>query len=186
MNPASPSPAAPSPASPSPAAAALPAPLRVFTQFHRQALRHGAALRRLVAYLNESGFDRQAQVLSHVVLTFFDVQAPLYLSDEEQELFPALADSTSGSDPAALREMVTGAAADHQALASLWERLRTRLEAMEAGHSAELPVQDVESFVRLWSEHVGREQGELLAMAPQLVTTPRMERMARSMRERWQ
>lgn len=174
------------PASPSPAAAALPAPLRMFTQFHRQALRHGAALRRLVAYLNESGFDRQAQVLSHVVLTFFDVQAPLYLSDEEQELFPALADSTSDSDPAALREMMTGAAADHQALAALWERLRTRLEAMEAGHSAELPVQDVESFVRLWAEHVGREEGELLAMAPRLVTTPRMERMARSMRERWQ
>ena len=74
------------------------APLATLCNCHRRVLAYCATLRRLVLYVCECGCTRDAQVVSHGVLRFFDIEVPRHYADEEEDLFPALIESMAGSD----------------------------------------------------------------------------------------
>jgi len=137
---------------------------------HRRILRHCRALRTLRRHVAECGQSLEAQMVSHVLLRFFDNEVPQHYDDEEQDLFPALIHSMGGSEAAGLRELTRRAAEQHRALAAEWDRLRTPLEQVAAGRSILLPSQDVEAFARRWNEQIGREEAGLLPMASRLLS----------------
>ena len=151
---------------------------------HRRVLRHCATLRRLVLYIAEGGDNRDAQVVSHGVLRFFDNEVPPHYADEEEDLYPALIESMAGSDAVCIRELACGSARQHRVLAAQWAALRTPLEDLAAGRSTLLPAQLVETFARQWYDHIGLEEGELLPMAVRLLTDTELARIHRVMQER--
>jgi hemerythrin-like domain-containing protein len=160
------------------------APLAVLYDCHRRVLGSCATLRRLTLYVSECGCDRNAQVVSHGVLRFFDNEVPQHYADEEEDLFPALIESMAGSDAVCLHDLTQGSVRQHRALASQWSALRGPLEEIAAGRQTLLPVQAVEAFVHQCHEHIGLEDGELLPMAERLLGDAELARITRGMRER--
>lgn len=149
---------------------------------HRRVLRGCATLRRLESYLAGRGCDRQAQVVSHGLLRFFDNEVPLHNADEEEELFPALIESMAGSDAVCLHGLTKGSAEQHRALDAQWGLLRGPLEEVAAGRQILLPARPVEAFARHWHDQIEVEEGELLAMASRLLTDQELARLNRRMR----
>lgn len=166
------------------ASASSQEPLPMLYTCHRRVLRYCATLRRLVLYVAEIGCDRQAQVISHELLRFFDNEVPQHYAHEEEDLFPALIESMAGSDAICLHDLTRGSARQHRALATQWTTLRGPLEEIAAGRQTLLPAQSVEAFARQWSDHIGLEEGELLAMASRLLTGDELARVNRCMQER--
>ena len=159
-------------------------PLAALYACHRRVLAYCATLRRLVLYLGECGCNREAQVVSHGVLRFFDNEIPQHYADEEEDLFPALIESMAGSDAVCLQELTRGSAEQHRALAAQWDALRGSLEQIAAGRETVLSAQSVEAFARQWYDHIGLEESELLPMASRLLTDHELERIDRGMRGR--
>ena len=160
-----------------PANASSQVPLAKFYTCHRRVLSHCGTLRRLVSYLAEGGCDRTAQVISHNLLRFFDNEVPQTYAHEEEDLFPALIESMAGSDAICLHDLTRGSAQQHRALATQWNTLRGPLEEIAAGRETLLPAQSVEAFARHWSDHIGLEEGELLAMASRMLTDDELARI---------
>ena len=159
------------------------APLAMLYTCHRRVLDYCATLRRLVFYIPECGSNRDAQVVSHGVLRFFDNEIPQHYADEEEHLFPALIESIAGSDALRLRDLTRGSTEQHRALASQWGILRKPLEEIAAGRDTLLPSRSVETFARQWYDHIGLEESELLPMAPRLLTGEELALIGRRMRE---
>ena len=102
------------------------APLATLCNCHRRVLAYCATLRRLVLYVCECGCTRDAQVVSHGVLRFFDIEVPRHYADEEEDLFPALIESMAGSDAVCLQNLTRGSASQHRALAGQWSTCEGR------------------------------------------------------------
>jgi hemerythrin-like domain-containing protein len=160
------------------------APLAMLYTCHRRVLGHCATLRRLVLYVAECGCTREAQVVAHGVLRFFDNEVPRHYADEEEDLFPALIESMAGSDAVCLNDLTRNSARQHGVLARQWRALREPLEEIAAGREAHLPAQAIETFARHWHDHIGLEESELLPMASRLLTDGELARVGRSMQER--
>jgi hemerythrin-like domain-containing protein len=159
-------------------------PLSALYACHRRVLAYCATLRRLVLHVAESGCNREAQVVSHGVLRFFDNEIPQHYADEEEDLFPALIDSMAGSDAVCLQALTRGSAEQHRALSAQWNLLREPLEEIAAGRRGFLSCESVEAFTKLWHDHIGAEEGELLPMASRLLTDGDLARVNRAMRVR--
>lgn len=159
------------------------APLSMLYACHRRVLDYCATLRRLVFYIPERGCDRDAQVVSHGVLRFFDNEVPQHYADEEDHLFPALIESMAGSDAVCLHDLTRGSAEQHRALAGQWSTLRQPLEEIAAGRDTLLPSRSVEAFARQWYDHIGLEESELLPMASRLLTGDELAHISRRMRQ---
>jgi len=160
------------------------APLATLCNCHRRVLSSCATLRRLVLYIAECGCTRDAQVVSLGVLRFFDIEVPRHYDDEEMDLFPALIESMAGSNAVCLQDLTRGSATQHRMLASQWSILRPTLEEIAAGRDVLLPAAVVEAFARQWYDHIGLEEGELLAMASRLLSDDELARIEDRMRER--
>lgn len=159
-------------------------PLSALYACHRRVLAYCATLRRLVLHLADCGCNREAQVISHGVLRFFDNEIPQHYADEEEDLFPALIDSMAGSDAVCLQALTRGSAEQHRALSVQWDLLREPLEEIAAGRRSLLSSESVEAFARLWHDHIGAEEGELLPMASRLLTDGDLARVKQSMQIR--
>jgi hypothetical protein len=167
-----------------PSSSAPGGPIAMLYACHRSVLRHCAGLRRLVLYFAECGCNREAQVVSHGLLRFFDNEVPGHYADEEEDLFPALIESMAGSDAVCLHDLTRHSARQHQALALQWAALRVPLEDIAAGRDTLSPAPLVESFARQWYDHIGMEEGELLPMASRLLTDKELARIHRAMQDR--
>jgi hemerythrin-like domain-containing protein len=167
-----------------PLSSAQVVPLAMLYSCHRSVLRHCAGLRRLALYIAEFGCDREAQVVSHGLLLFFDNEVPRHYADEEDDLFPALIESMAGSDAVCLHDLTRQSARQHQELALKWAALRVPLEEIAAGLSTLSPGSSIESFARQWYDHIGLEESELLPMASRLLTDEELARIHRGMQER--
>jgi hemerythrin-like domain-containing protein len=171
------------PAAPT-SSAEMQAPLAGLYACHRRVLRYCATMRRLVLYIAECGCTRDAQVVSHGVLRFFDNEVPQHYADEEEDLFPALIDSMAGSDAVCLHDLTEGSTRQHRALAAQWDTLRASLEGIASARPVFLSAQAVENFVGQWADHIGREESDLLPMASRLLTDDELTRITRSMQDR--
>jgi hypothetical protein len=160
------------------------APLATLCNCHRRVLARCATLRRLVLYVAECGCNRDAQVASHGVLRFFDVEVPRHYADEEEDLFPVLIESMAGSDAVCLQDLTRSSAREHRVLADQWSVLHGPLEDIAAGRDLLLPAQAVESFARHWWDHIGHEESELLPMASRLLSDEELARIERGMQDR--
>ena len=160
------------------------APLEMLSACHGRIERQCATLRRLVPHLASHGADEDARAAAASIMRYFDNAAKHHHEDEEKDLFPALIESMTGSDPVCLREMTQGLAEEHRELEARWRHLRAKLEQIVAGSAVPLSSEDVQALVRLYERHMEREEQELLPMAARLLSDDALERIGRSMRER--
>jgi hemerythrin-like domain-containing protein len=159
-------------------------PLDLVYSCHRRVLRSCATLKRLVFYMADCGFSRDAQVVSHGVLRLFDNDVTQLYADEEEDLFPALIESMAGSDAVCLHDLTGHSTRQHRALASQWDALRAPLEEIAAGRNVLLPARKVETFSRQWYDHIELEESELLPMALRLLSDDELARVHRGMQQR--
>jgi hypothetical protein len=137
-----------------------------------------------MTFLAESGPDRDALMLGHFLLRFFDVQVPLHCSEEEEVLFPALIESMAGSDATYIRDLARRSRLHHGALTALWSALRPALVTVAAGRRALLDQKQVSTFSREWANQVQFENAELLALAERILTPGETDQIRREIRDR--
>ena len=164
--------------------ASFEAPLEMLGACHHRIERQCATLRRLVEHLAGPGADAQARAAAAAVMRYFDGAAGQHHADEEQDLFPALIESMAGSDAVCLRGLIDGLVAEHRELEVHWQRVRSALERVMAGDRAAFTAADVEAWVRLYEQHIEREERELLPMAARLLSDDALQQLGRAMRQR--
>ena len=164
--------------------AGFEAPLEMLSACHHRIERQCATLRRLVPHLAARGADVEARTAAAGVLRYFDTAAQQHHSDEEENLFPALIESTAGSDAVCLRALIDGLTADHRKLDAHWQRVRSALERIVTGDGASLPASDVLALVGMHEQHIKREERDLLPMAARLLSDDALQQIGRAMRER--
>jgi Rrf2 family nitric oxide-sensitive transcriptional repressor len=130
------------------------------------------------------GADRPAQEAASAVMRYFDTAARHHHEDEEQDLFPALLESMAGSDAVCLRELTASLCSDHRLLEKRWASLRQQLLQVAEGAASTLADADIPGFVRLYEQHIAREEAELLPMATRLLSNVELDRIGLAMRSR--
>lgn len=159
-------------------------PLDMLAACHTRIEKQCATLARLVPHLALHGSDEQAATAARNIMRYFDSAALMHHADEEENLFPELLESMAGSDAVCLRELTQGLSDDHRRLEAGWRRLRPSLADIAKGLPAELSGQDVEAFVISYTEHLRREDQELLPMARRLLGDDALKRLGHAMGER--
>lgn len=135
-------------------------------------------------FIAESGPDRDALMLGHFLLRFFDVQVPLHCHDEEEVLVPALIESMTGPDAICIRDVARRSRLHHGALTGLWSALRPALVTIAAGRRALLDQKQVSRFSREWANQVQFEDAELLALAERILTPSKTDQIGREIGDR--
>lgn len=164
--------------------AGFEAPLEMLGACHHRIERQCATLRRLVAHLASQGADDEARAAAAAVMRYFDSAAGHHHTDEEQDLFPALIESMAGSDAVCLHGLIDGLVAEHRELEVNWQRVRSALERVVAGDGSMLTAVSAEALVRLYEQHIEREERELLPMAARLLSDDALQKLGSAMRQR--
>jgi hemerythrin-like domain-containing protein len=159
-------------------------PLEMLAACHGRVQHQCETLLRLVLHLQTHGADRPAQEAASAVMRYFDTAARHHHEDEEQDLFPALLESMAGSDAVCLRELTASLCSDHRLLEQRWASLRQRLLQVAEGAASTLADADIPGFVRLYEQHIAREEAELLPMATRLLSDVELDRIGLAMRSR--
>ncbi|MVW80229.1 hemerythrin domain-containing protein [Bordetella sp. 02P26C-1] len=165
-------------------AAGLDTPLALLSACHERMTRQCETLLRLAAHVAQHGSDEVAQTAAASVMRYFDTAARLHHRDEEEDLFPALIESMSGSDARCIHEIVDALTQDHRRLERLWDGLHPALEAISAGRHAQIDKAHAECFCAEYAAHLRREDEELLPMASRLLDDVALSDMSQAMRAR--
>lgn len=173
----------PLPGTPGPAPG-FEAPLEMLAACHQRIQRQCDTLQRLLPHLQAHGADTQAREAASAVMRYFDRAAIDHHADEEQDLFPALLEAMAGSDAVCLRELVDALTRQHRELDAHWQALRAALVRVAAGDAAALTAERVDTFVAAYTEHLRREESELLPMAERLIDDRTLQQIGRAMRLR--
>lgn len=165
-------------------AAGFEAPLEMLAACHQRILRQCDTLQRLLPHVAAHGVDTQAREAAQAVMRYFDRAAVDHHADEEQDLFPALLEAMAGSDAVCLRELVGALTQQHRELELHWQALRRVLARIAAGDPAAPDLEVVERFVAAYTQHLQREESELLPMAARLIDDAQLQQIGRAMRLR--
>ncbi|MBN8777457.1 hemerythrin domain-containing protein [Thiomonas arsenitoxydans] len=166
------------------AAAGFDAPLDMLSACHARIEKQCATLRRLVRHLDEHGADQDARQAAANVMRYFDTAGRDHHADEEHDLFPALLESMAGSDPVCLRDITQALTHDHRELAAVWQALRPQLGRVVRGEADALDAAAVDEFVDHHTQHIAREESELLPMAKRLLSDEQLQEIGKAMRAR--
>ena len=163
------------------ATASFDDPIALLMACHERVNHYAQLLVKLADHLPKSGSDEQARQAAAAILRYFDIAAPLHHQDEDEDLFPLLAER--GDD--ALRSLVSVAMlSDHAELAGLWQQVRPILLEIEAGRAVELPTDLAEHFARRYPEHARIEDEQIYPYAEQLLTRVELDTIGNHMAER--
>ena len=152
-------------------------PLEMLAQCHDRIRSQCRTLSRLMRYLPSHGADAAAQRAAAAVIRYFDSAGRQHHEDEEQDLFPLLAEAGESRLPAAL-------SAEHREMERLWQELRPALEEAARGRTVRLAATRVERFTTLYARHTSFEEAELLPLAARILTDASRRRLGRSMAAR--
>jgi len=173
------------PGFPTPAAGA-DAPLEMLAACHERIERQCATLQRLIGHLQSAGADEAARVAAKDVIRYFTTAALHHHTDEEDDLFPALIEAMAGSDAVCLRTLTESLRCEHRVLAAHWRHLRPLLEKVGAG---ETPPEGefaaaATALVVAYTQHMQRENDELLPLAARLLGPNDLARLGQAMTDR--
>jgi hemerythrin-like domain-containing protein len=137
-------------------------PLEMLLGCHRRIEKQLETLKRLRAYLDGHAVDSEASLAAQNVLRYFGSAAVNHHADEEQDLFPLLAERID--DPGerqrfhAFRERLE---TDHRRVETAWSRLRKPLEGIAEGFARTLPHAEVQAFIDAYANHIRVEETTL-------------------------
>lgn len=131
-------------------------------------------LQRLVQHLREHGADDQARAAGRDVLRYFNLAAPAHHEDEERHVFPLLRETGD----ATLIDAAGRLHEDHVAMATHWQSLAPRLEAVADGvfdGNVDALAGAASAFAALYEGHLELEDGTVFTVA-QAVAPPQVKR----------
>lgn len=156
------------------------APLDMLHACHDRIMDQCATLQKLLQHLPKQGCDTQAQQAAQAILRYFDTAGQFHHQDEEIDLFPLL----RAANNADADELVTRLLGDHQAMDTLWLRLRSQLQGIAEGHSALLEKSLVADFSLAYGRHVMLENTQLLPLSARLLSEQQLHEIGRKMAQR--
>ena len=152
-------------------------PLGILRACHERMRRHCALLLRVCEHLAEHGQDQEAREAIRQLLRYFGESARHHHADEEQDLFPLLADD------AELSGILQNLGAEHAELESSW----VVLEGLLSGD----PLQTLEtlrdkaaSFAAAYEWHIQTENARILPLAEQRLDATQIAALGRAMARR--
>lgn len=165
-------------------AASFNEPVEMLVSCHDRLRDRCSTLSRLPGHIAEHGADEQARSAAQSILRYFDGPALYHHADEEKDLFPALLESVAGSDAVCLRELFDRLSSEHRQLENQWQRLRVPLLRISEGSDAELPQQEIQTFIAQYASHLQCEDDELLPMARRMLDNTSLQVMGQAMQQR--
>jgi len=152
-------------------------PVGLLAACHQRVLYHCDLLERLCTLLPTTPDCLELNELAAAVHRYFAVAAPHHHQDEEQDLFPRLAEQPQ------LAPLLEALAAEHVRQDALWAELEpglanpTRLAPRDF-------IADAKAFIASQRAHVELENAELLPAAAQLLDPEALARMGLAMARR--
>lgn len=159
-------------------------PIAALKHCHDRIRRELHGLESLHAHLATAGTDAQARQDAAAALHYFEQAAPIHHADEEEDLIPMLQGAARDADAALLKLMVPVLMNEHREMALAWEGLRSPLQQIAAGASAQLDLGDVKYFSLLYAVHMDTEETHIATMARRLLDPARMQLLGNAMRQR--
>ena len=159
-------------------------PVAMLEECHRRVEFQCDTLGRLVTHLERHGSDRAASEAAEAVIRYFEQAAPKHHADEEHDLFPALLESTAGSDAARLHALIDRLQAEHVEIGQRWRSLRDVLRVVSSGRPALLDAAAVHEYAAMYARHIACEEQELLPLAQRLLSDETLTAIGESMRAR--
>jgi hemerythrin-like domain-containing protein len=138
-------------------------PLGMLSACHGRIERQLETLARLQRHLPENGCDHDARTAARAILRYFDTAVPNHHADEEQSLFPRLAQALPNDAPPLLADLHN----DHAKLAAAWRKLRPVLAAIATGQRDNMSPRQVAEITAAYEAHIAREERDLFALAAQ-------------------
>jgi hemerythrin-like domain-containing protein len=154
-------------------------PLEMLAACHDRIEDRCRTLHLLVAHLQCSGCDEQAQQAAASVLRYFDTAGEHHHQDEESDLFPRLL----AVRPAAA-SLVERLVTEHGRMRDLWRALREALQAIAHGEAGMLDARTVSEFTECYRRHIVREEGELLPLAAEALGERELRALGKQMAAR--
>ncbi|WP_256078039.1 pyridoxamine 5'-phosphate oxidase [Massilia sp. YIM B04103] len=159
-------------------------PIAVLKHCHDRIRKQLKTLDNLLAHLPSHGADAAAQQAAQSVLNYFNKAAHLHHQDEEQDLLPMLDANAQGEDAALLLSVKPHILAQHQQMETDWHIIKTQLDRIANGSSAELSRADVERFSGIYAGHMAIEEEQLAPMAKRLFSAAQMQILGEAMQRR--
>jgi hemerythrin-like domain-containing protein len=155
-------------------------PLGMLAACHRKLERQLATLAHLGRHLPEHGCDVEARTAARAILKYFDSAELHHQADEEQSVFPRLAQA----QPAQALALIAALERDHTALAAQWRKLRPLLAAIAVGQRANLAPKQVAEITLAYETHIAQEETEFLPLATRAFDPAAIAAIGREMAER--
>ena len=168
---------------PSPAAG-FDHPLEILDGCHQRIRRQCALIERLGEHLASRGVDAEASEAARRVMHYFDRAGVDHHRDEEDDLFPALERSTSGTIRVATDTLLALLRRDHGELERRWDEMRRVLHEMTEGREARLDRVAAAAFTATYERHIQLEERRLLPLARTTLDAADIARLGASMARR--
>lgn len=165
-------------------APALDEPIEMLAACHCRIADQCETLTRLVVHLRERGADAETAQAAQSVMRYFDTAGENHHRDEEEDLFPVLR-RRAGRRSLEVEVMIAALLMEHDRMRTVWrDALRPQLEALAEGRAAALDAAHVEHFVKLYCNHIERENVELLPLARTVLGEEELRRLGEAMAAR--
>ena len=155
-------------------------PIGLLETCHRRIQDKAGVLRKMCAYQERHGVDRELISAAQGLMRYFDIAAPQHHADEEQDLFPALASL------AELQPLLRRLASEHAQHDALWHTLRRDLEQIRGGTPCRQLREHSEPFIRTHLTHIAIENERILPCARELLHAQVLMQIGDSMARRRQ
>ncbi len=126
-----------------------------------------------------------ARETADLILNYADTDMPLHLRDEEEDLFPRLLERCEPED--GLENLVDQLEHEHETDNALYQRLKGALKTLAEGGTLRHPEvfeSDAQAFALLQRRHLNWENGTVLPLARQRLTSQDLEEMRVAMAAR--
>lgn len=132
-----------------------------------------ATMAKLADYVPQWGMDKTARRVARSMCQSFDLKLRQHRNDGETGLFPALLARARGEDAIRLGTLITQLKEEHAFLQQSWDNLRLMLCDIAFCRRNELSAENVDSFARLYSEHLQTEDERLKPFAARFLGVKR-------------
>jgi hemerythrin-like domain-containing protein len=140
-------------------------PLAMLRACHERIQRQCATLAKLVAHLRSDGLTDSARQAAANIRHYFATAGRQHHADEEQDLFPRLR-----TEPE-LTGLLDTLVREHAVMESLWQRLEPLLAAPDTIRDLDAFAQLTDEFNTVYTQHIARENGELLPRAEKILSS---------------
>ena len=151
-------------------------PVGMLRACHEKMLAH---CERLSALADHEGLDDAARETARNISRYFSQSAPLHHRDEEQDLFPRI-----NRQSLKIAELVFTLKREHETLDALWDSIAAELKQLPADGFSAAFRQTAREFSTLCSQHIARENRELLPLLSNSLSHQALREIGESMAKR--